>query len=178
MAKCFFVWVFIQNPYHHHPTVQTQYQFTDALKSVRRKRVETERPAEAWRWDTHGNVWLPNEHEQEEFNALYAFLPPSPQLFEHTVASGKLPKMLPVVFESYHCRGVLYVHYVHCTHHTTHHSTGPTLEWDTCTQSSTEVSTTLSSSTSREPRMTSTFSCALVTAPVCERNTPFPPARK
>jgi len=57
-------------PWTLFPFLHTQYPMTDALKSVRRRRLETERPAEAWRWDTHGAVWLPNEHEQEEYNSL------------------------------------------------------------------------------------------------------------
>ncbi|KAJ9435110.1 hypothetical protein DIPPA_26112, partial [Diplonema papillatum] len=57
-------------PWSLFPWMHTQYPWTDALKANKRKRLETERPAEAWRWDTNGNVWLPNEHEQEEFNSL------------------------------------------------------------------------------------------------------------
>ena len=56
---------------HPHPAVHTQYPYTDALKSIRKRRIEIERPAEAWRWDTTSQVWLPNEHEQEEYNSLY-----------------------------------------------------------------------------------------------------------
>eukprot|EP01060_Flectonema_neradi_P029393 TRINITY_DN405_c0_g1_i2.p1 TRINITY_DN405_c0_g1~~TRINITY_DN405_c0_g1_i2.p1 ORF type:complete len:127 (+),score=21.58 TRINITY_DN405_c0_g1_i2:44-424(+) len=57
-------------PWALFPFLYSEFPNTDALKSYKRKRVEVERPAEAWRWDQKGNVWLPNEHEQEEFNHL------------------------------------------------------------------------------------------------------------
>jgi len=49
------------------------YQATptaDVLRAVRRQRMLVERPAETYRWDGKSQTWMPNEHEQEEFNML------------------------------------------------------------------------------------------------------------
>eukprot|EP00755_Sulcionema_specki_P011125 Sspe_Gene.48286::Locus_25036_Transcript_2_2_Confidence_0.600_Length_700::g.48286::m.48286 len=57
-------------PWSLFPFLYTQYPLLDTIKTVRRRRIETERPAEAFRWDVKSQVWLPNEHEQLEYNQM------------------------------------------------------------------------------------------------------------